>query len=107
MSDGAKSDTGNIGDILSRSNRVAVTDPVYPVYVDTNVMGGRAGELDVEGCWSNIVYLPVTAENGFVPALPTEPVDIIYLCYPNNPTGTTLTRSQLKVWVDYARKTEP
>ena len=104
VSDGAKSDTGNIGDILSRSNRVAVTDPVYPVYVDTNVMGGRAGELDVEGCWSNIVYLPVTAENGFVPALPTEPVDIIYLCYPNNPTGTTLTRSQLKVWVDYARK---
>ena len=104
VSDGAKSDTGNIGDILSRSNRVAVTDPVYPVYVDTNVMGGRAGELDAEGCWSNIVYPPVPAENGFVPALPTEPVDIIYLCYPNNPTGTTLTRSQLKVWVDYARK---
>ena len=104
VSDGAKSDTGNIGDILSRGNRVAVTDPVYPVYVDTNVMGGRAGELDAEGCWSNIVYLPVTAENGFVPTLPTEPVDMIYLCYPNNPTGTTLTRSQLKVWVDYARK---
>ena len=102
VSDGAKSDTGNIGDILSRSNRVAVTDPVYPVYVDTNVMGGRAGELDVEGCWSNIVYLPVTAENGFVPALPTEPVDIIYLCYPNNPTGTTLTKPELKKWVDYA-----
>ena len=100
VSDGAKSDTGNIGDILSRGNRVAVTDPVYPVYVDTNVMGGRAGELDAEGCWSNIVYLPVTAENGFVPTLPTEPVDMIYLCYPSNPTGPTLTRSQLKVWVD-------
>lgn len=103
VSDGAKSDTGNIGDILARGNRVAVTDPVYPVYVDTNVMGGRAGELDTDGCWSNIIYLPVTAENGFVPALPSEVPDMIYLCYPNNPTGTTLTREQLKVWVDYAR----
>lgn len=104
VSDGAKSDTGNIGDILAPNNRVAVTDPVYPVYVDTNVMGGRAGKLDKAGCWSNIVYLPVTAENGFVPTLPEEKVDVIYLCYPNNPTGTTLTRSQLKVWVDYARE---
>lgn len=104
VGDGAKSDTGNIGDILARGNRVAVTDPVYPVYVDTNVMGGRAGDLDADGCWSNIIYLPVTAENGFVPALPTEVADVIYLCYPNNPTGTTLTREQLKVWVDYARK---
>lgn len=103
VSDGAKSDTGNIGDILARGNRVAVTDPVYPVYVDTNVMGGRAGELAENGCWSNIIYLPVTAENGFVPALPAEVADVIYLCYPNNPTGTTLTREQLKVWVDYAR----
>lgn len=103
ISDGAKSDTGNIGDILARGNRVAVTDPVYPVYVDTNVMGGRAGELDADGCWSSIIYLPVTAENGFVPALPAEVPDVIYLCYPNNPTGTALTRSQLKVWVDYAR----
>ncbi len=103
VSDGAKSDTGNIGDILARGNRVAVTDPVYPVYVDTNVMGGRAGVLDTDGCWSNIIYLPVTAENGFVPALPSEVPDMIYLCYPNNPTGTTLTREQLKVWVDYAR----
>lgn len=103
VSDGAKSDTGNIGDILARGNRVAVTDPVYPVYVDTNVMGGRAGMLDTDGCWSNIIYLPVTAENGFVPALPSEVPDMIYLCYPNNPTGTTLTREQLKVWVDYAR----
>ena len=104
VSDGAKSDTGNIGDILARGNRVAVTDPVYPVYVDTNVMGGRAGVLDTDGCWSNIIYLPVTAENGFVPALPSEVPDMIYLCYPNNPTGTTLTREQLKVWVDYARE---
>lgn len=103
VSDGAKSDTGNIGDILARGNRVAVTDPVYPVYVDTNVMGGRAGVLDTDGCWSNIIYLPVTAENGFVPALPSEVPDMIYLCYPNNPTGTTLTREHLKVWVDYAR----
>lgn len=103
VSDGAKSDTGNIGDILARGNRVAVTDPVYPVYVDTNVMGGRAGVLDTDGCWSNIIYLPVTAENGFVPALPSEVPDMIYLCYPNNPTGTMLTREQLKVWVDYAR----
>ena len=103
VSDGAKSDTGNIGDILARGNRVAVTDPVYPVYVDTNVMGGRAGVLDTDGCWSDIIYLPVTAENGFVPALPSDVPDMIYLCYPNNPTGTTLTREQLKVWVDYAR----
>lgn len=103
VSDGAKSDTGNIGDILARGNRVAVTDPVYPVYVDTNVMGGRAGVLDTDGCWSDIIYLPVTAENGFVPAFPSEVPDMIYLCYPNNPTGTTLTREQLKVWVDYAR----
>lgn len=103
VSDGAKSDTGNIGDILARGNRVAVTDPVYPVYVDTNVMGGRTGVLDTDGCWSDIIYLPVTAENGFVPALPSEVPDMIYLCYPNNPTGTTLTREQLKVWVDYAR----
>ncbi|MBD5226089.1 MAG: LL-diaminopimelate aminotransferase [Bacteroidales bacterium] len=103
VSDGAKSDTGNIGDILARGNRVAVTDPVYPVYVDTNVMGGRAGEK-INGSWDRIIYLPVTAENGFVPALPSEVADVIYLCYPNNPTGTTLTRDQLKVWVDYALK---
>ena len=103
ISDGAKSDTGNIGDILSRDCKVAVTDPVYPVYVDTNVMSGRAGEL-CDGRWSRIEYLPCTAENGFVPALPVDNPDVIYLCYPNNPTGTTLTRSQLKVWVDYCRE---
>ncbi len=102
VSDGAKSDTGNFGDILSTENIVAVTDPVYPVYVDSNVMSGRAGNLE-NGNWSNIKYLPVTSENGFIPALPTgEAPDMIYLCYPNNPTGTTLTRDQLKVWVDYA-----
>jgi aspartate/methionine/tyrosine aminotransferase len=104
ISDGAKSDTGNIGDILSVANKVAVTDPVYPVYVDTNVMAGRAGVLDASGKWSNLIYLPCTAENGFVPALPESVPDVIYLCYPNNPTGTTLTRDQLKVWVDYALK---
>ena len=104
ISDGAKSDTGNIGDILGPDNRVAVTDPVYPVYVDTNVMAGRAGTLGADGRWDRLVYLPCVEENGFVPALPSAPADVIYLCYPNNPTGTTLTREQLKVWVDYARE---
>jgi len=104
VSDGSKSDTGNIGDILGLDNIVAITDPVYPVYVDTNVMAGRAGELQANGKWGKIVYLPSTATNDFVPALPAEKVDIVYLCYPNNPTGTTLTRDQLKVWVDYAIK---
>lgn len=104
VSDGSKSDTGNIGDILGLDNVVAITDPVYPVYVDTNVMAGRAGDIQATGKWNKIVYLPCMAENDFVPALPTEKVDIIYLCYPNNPTGTTLTREQLKVWVDYALK---
>lgn len=103
VSDGAKSDSGNIGDILSVTDKIAVTDPVYPVYVDTNVMAGRAGTLGEDGCWSNIEYLPCTAENDFVPALPTQNPDVIYLCYPNNPTGTTLTFDQLKMWVDYAR----
>lgn len=104
VSDGAKSDTGNIGDILSAANVVAVTDPVYPVYVDTNVMAGRAGDLLADGRWSRIVYLPCTADNDFIPSLPDTVPDVIYLCYPNNPTGTTLTRDQLKVWVDYARE---
>lgn len=102
VSDGAKSDTGNIGDILGVGNKIAVTDPVYPVYVDTNVMAGRAGTLGADGRWNNLVYLPCVEENDFVPALPDVPVDVVYLCYPNNPTGTTLTRGQLKVWVDYA-----
>lgn len=102
ISDGAKSDTGNIGDILGLGNVVAVTDPVYPVYVDTNVMAGRAGDLLADGRWSKIVYLPCTAENGFVPELPKQKVDVIYLCFPNNPTGTTLTKTQLTEWVKYA-----
>lgn len=102
VSDGSKSDTGNIGDILGTDNIVAITDPVYPVYIDTNVMAGRAGDLGTDGKWNKIVYLPCTAENNFVPALPKTKVDIIYLCYPNNPSGTTLTKSELKVWVDYA-----
>lgn len=102
VSDGSKSDTGNIGDILGTDNIVAITDPVYPVYVDTNVMAGRSGDLGADGKWNKIVYLPCTAENDFVPELPKTKVDIVYLCYPNNPTGTTLTKDQLKVWVDYA-----
>lgn len=102
VSDGAKSDTGNIGDILHRDNSIAVTDPVYPVYVDSNVMSGRAGELQESGYWNNITYLPCTAENDFQPELPNHRVDVIYLCRPNNPTGTTLTKRQLKKWVDYA-----
>ncbi|MEA4985651.1 LL-diaminopimelate aminotransferase [bioreactor metagenome] len=104
VSDGAKSDTGNIGDIFSTQNKVAVTDPVYPVYVDTNAMSGRAGQPETSGSWSNIVYLPCKEENNFIPELPKERVDLIYLCYPNNPTGTTLTREQLSVWVAYARE---
>lgn len=102
VSDGSKSDTGNIGDILGTDNIVAITDPVYPVYIDTNVMAGRAGDLGTDGKWNKIVYLPCTAENNFVPELPKTKVDIIYLCYPNNPSGTTLTKSELKVWVDFA-----
>ncbi len=103
ISDGAKSDCGNIGDLFSPDNKVAVCDPVYTVYVDTNAMSGRAGDYDTEkGCWDNIYYMPTVAENDFVPALPTEKVDIIYLCSPNNPTGTVLNKDQLKVWVDYA-----
>lgn len=104
VSDGSKSDTGNIGDILGLDNVIAITDPVYPVYIDTNVMAGRAGSLQPDGTWSNIVYLPCVEVNDFVPSLPTQKVDVVYLCYPNNPTGTTLTKDQLKVWVDYALK---
>lgn len=101
ISDGAKSDCGNIGDILDTRCSVGVTDPVYPVYVDSNVMSGRAGVF-ADGKWSNITFLPVSADNQFVPALPKEHIDIIYLCYPNNPTGTVLTMQQLSVWVEYA-----
>ena len=103
VSDGAKSDCGNIGDILSTDNVVAVCDPVYPVYVDANAMAGRAGDYDAQTqAWTNIHYMPTTAENGFCPALPEVSVDVIYLCSPNNPTGTVLSRDQLATWVDYA-----
>jgi len=102
ISDGAKSDLGNIGDILSKDNRVAVTDPVYPVYIDTNVMGCRAGDLTPDGHWSNLIYIACRAENGFVPELPQERPDVIYLCYPNNPIGTVLSKEELQKWVDYA-----
>ncbi|MDD3357990.1 MAG: LL-diaminopimelate aminotransferase [Parabacteroides sp.] len=102
ISDGAKSDTGNIGDILRHDNSVGVTDPVYPVYIDSNVMSGRAGNIESGGKWSNVVYIPCLAENDFIPELPSRRVDILYLCYPNNPTGTTLTKDELKRWVNYA-----
>lgn len=103
VNDGAKSDTGNFGDILGTDNSICVTDPIYPVYIDSNVMGGRAGEFQ-GGAWSRITYCPCTAENGFVPQLPDHPTDMIYLCYPNNPTGTTLCRAELEKWVAYALK---
>lgn len=102
INDGAKSDTGNIGDILRHDNSVGVTDPIYPVYIDSNVMCGRAGVLEENGKWSNVTYMPCIAENNFIPEIPDKRIDIIYLCYPNNPTGTTLTKPQLKKWVDYA-----
>lgn len=103
VSDGAKCDCGNIQEIFAADSKIAVCDPVYPVYVDSNVMAGRTGQYDEEaGTWSNVIYMPCTAENQFVPELPKETPDLIYLCIPNNPTGTTLTKSQLKVWVDYA-----
>ena len=103
VSDGAKSDSGNIQEIFSKDCRVAVCDPVYPVYVDTNVMAGRAGTYDEEsGKWSNIIYMPCTRETGFLPEIPSETPDIIYLCFPNNPSGSTMTKSRLQEWVDYA-----
>lgn len=102
VSDGAKTDCGSIGDIFGVDNVVAVCDPVYPVYVDTNAMAGRAGDFDGEK-WTNLIYLPCTAENGFFPALPEEKTpDLIYICSPNNPTGSAATKEQLQVWVDYA-----
>ena len=106
VSDGAKCDTGNIQEIFGLDNTVAVTDPVYPVYVETNVMAGRTGPMGEDGRYGKLVYLPCTAENDFIPELPTEDVDLIYLCYPNNPTGTTLNRDQLQRWVDYARENQ-
>lgn len=106
VSDGAKCDCSNIQEIFAPDSRIAVCDPVYPVYVDSNVMAGRTGTYDREtGMWSDVIYMPCTAENNFIPELPKETPDLIYLCYPNNPTGTTLTKDQLQVWVDYANRT--
>jgi LL-diaminopimelate aminotransferase len=106
VSDGSKCDTGNILDIFGPDNVVAVTDPVYPVYVDTNVMAGRTGPADDSGRYAGLVYIPLTAENDFTPALPDRHVDLIYLCYPNNPTGTVASRETLRQWIDYARREE-
>lgn len=102
INDGAKSDTGNIGEILRWDNSMGVTDPIYPVYIDSNVMCGRAGELMPDGRWTNVSYIPCVAENDFIPELPDKRIDVIYLCYPNNPTGTALSKHELKKWVDYA-----
>ena len=105
ISDGAKSDSGNIQEIFSAECRIAVTDPVYPVYIDSNVMAGRCGVYDSAAqMWSNVIYMPCTRENGFVPEFPKETPDLIYLCIPNNPTGTTITKAQLQAWVDYANE---
>jgi len=103
VSDGAKCDTANIQEIFGQDNIVAVTDPVYPVYVDTNVMAGRTGQANKNGQYAKVVYMPCTAKNNFVPELPNSPVDIIYLCFPNNPTGAVATKETLTEWVDYAR----
>ncbi len=105
VSDGAKSDSANIQEIFAVDNKIAVCDPVYPVYVDSNVMAGRTGTYDAStGMWSDVIYMPCTAENNFVPEFPKSNPDLIYLCLPNNPTGTTLTKAQLQQWVDYANK---
>ncbi|MEM9543570.1 MAG: LL-diaminopimelate aminotransferase [Cyanobacteria bacterium P01_E01_bin.42] len=106
VSDGAKCDTGNILDIFGKDNAIAVTDPVYPVYVDTNVMVGNTGSADDSGKYEGLIYLPMTADNNFNPDLPTGKVDLIYLCFPNNPTGATASKATLKKWVDYAKENE-
>ena len=106
VNDGAKSDTGNFQELVRWDNSIGVTDPIYPVYIDSNVMIGRAGELGDDGKWSNVTYMPCTAENNFTPALPDKRVDVIYLCYPNNPTGTVITRDELRKWVNYAIKND-
>lgn len=103
ISDGSKCDTGNILDIFGKDNKIAVTDPVYPVYVDTNVMAGHTGEANEKGEYQGLVYLPISAENDFTAELPSEAVDLIYLCFPNNPTGATATKEYLQKWVDYAK----
>lgn len=105
INDGAKSDTGNIQELVRWDNSIGVTDPIYPVYIDSNVMIGRAGEIK-DGRWSNVVYMPCTAENNFIPQIPDRRVDIIYLCYPNNPTGTVISKEELRKWVNYALKND-
>ena len=106
INDGAKSDTGNIGDLVRWDNSMAVTDPVYPVYIDSNVMNGRAGVVNEQGEWSNVCYLPCSEQDKFVPSLPDHRVDMIYLCYPNNPTGMVITKEELRRWVNYALKND-
>lgn len=105
INDGAKSDTGNIGELVRWDNSIGVTDPVYPVYIDSNVMIGRAGVMK-DGQWSNVTYIPCSEANDFIPQIPDHRVDIIYLCYPNNPTGTVITKEELKKWVNYALKND-
>ncbi len=106
INDGAKSDTGNIGEMVRWDNSMAVTDPIYPVYIDSNVMNGRAGSFGEDGKWSNVTYLSCKEENGFVPALPQHRVDMIYLCYPNNPTGMVLSKEELRKWVNFALRND-
>ncbi|MBP0001490.1 MAG: LL-diaminopimelate aminotransferase [Cyanobacteria bacterium SID2] len=106
VSDGAKCDTGNILDIFGKDNTIAVTDPVYPVYVDTNVMAGHTGTANESGEYEGLVYMPISAENNFTAEIPSQKVDLIYLCFPNNPTGATATKEYLKAWVDYAREND-
>ena len=103
ISDGSKCDTGNILDIFGDNNTIAVTDPVYPVYVDTNVMAGHTGAANERGEYEGLIYLPIAAENDFTATIPSQPVDLIYLCFPNNPTGAVASKKHLKAWVDYAR----
>jgi len=106
VNDGAKSDTGNIGELVRWDNSMAVTDPIYPVYIDSNVMNGRAGTVDGNGKWSNVSYMPCNEANNFVPQIPDHRVDMIYLCYPNNPTGTVITKEELRKWVNYALRND-
>ena len=106
INDGAKSDTGNIQELIRWDNSIGVADPIYPVYIDSNVMIGRAGVKGDDGRWSNVIYLPCSAENGFVPQIPERRVDVIYLCYPNNPTGTVISKQELRKWVNYALKND-
>lgn len=106
VNDGAKSDTGNIGELVRWDNSMAVTDPIYPVYIDSNVMNGRAGTVNERGEWSNVTYMPCNEQNNFVPQIPDHRVDMIYLCYPNNPTGTVITKEELRKWVNFALKND-